>query len=77
MTWKIYIFIFTCVFLWRFMGVFRLFHGCFKGTSQLFQECFNVILEYVTGVRGVLRAFPFEFAWVAAMASVCKVNLFF
>ena len=63
---------------WRFMGVFRIFHGCFKGTSRLFQDCFNVKLQYVKGVPGVfLRPFcPIEFVWVAAMASVCKVSLF-
>ena len=66
------------MFLWWFNGVFRAFHGCFKGTSRLFQECFNLILEYVTGVPGVFFGsfFPFEFAWVVAMASVCKINLF-
>ena len=60
------------------MGVFRLFYVCFKGTSRLFQECFNVIIEYVTGVPGVFLGsfFTFEFAWVAANASVFKVNLF-
>ena len=38
-----------------------------------------MILEYVTGVPGVFLGsfFSFEFAWVAAMASLCKVNLFF
>ena len=59
-----------------FMCVFRLFHGCFKSTLRSFQECFNVILEYVTCVPGVfLGSFcPIEFVWVAAMASVCKVK---
>ena len=60
------------------MGVFRVFHGCFKGTSQLFQKCFNVILENDAGVPVVFLGpfFPIEFAWEAAMASVSKVNLF-
>ena len=37
---------------WRFMGDFRLVHWCFKATSRLFQDCFNVIFEYVKGVPG-------------------------
>ena len=60
------------------MGVFRLFHGCFKVTSRLFHECFNVIFEYVMGVPGVfLGCFCLiEFAWVAAMTSVRKSDPF-
>ena len=45
--------IFAWVFFRWFICVFRLFHGCFKGTSRLFQECFDVILENVTGVPRV------------------------
>ena len=48
------------------MGVFGLFHGCFKDTSRLFQEFFNVILEYVIEVPEVFLGyfFPIEFTWV-------------
>ena len=48
-----YIPIASWVFLGCFMGVFRLFHGCFKDTPRLFQEYFNVILEYIMGVTRV------------------------
>ena len=49
------------------MGVFRLFNGCFNGTSRLFQERFDAILEYVTGVPAVFVGCycPIEFAWLA------------
>ena len=43
--------IFTWVFLGQFMGVFGLFHGCFKDTSRFFPECFNVILGYVSDLQ--------------------------
>ena len=73
---NIYLCLHVC--FWAFMGAFRLFHECLKGTSRLYQDCFNVNLQYLKGVPGVfLRPFcPIEFVWVAAMASVCKVNLF-
>ena len=45
-----YVSIFTWVFIGRFMGVFGLFHGCFKDTSRSFPKGFNVILEYVMKV---------------------------
>ena len=56
------------------MGVFRLFHWCFKGTSRLLQECFDMILEHMMGVpRVFLGCFcSIEFGWVAAMTSVPK-----
>ena len=38
---------------WPFMGVLRLFQGCFKDTLRLFQEYFNAILEYAMVVPGV------------------------
>ena len=65
-------------FLGCFMGVFRLFHGCFKDTSKLFQQYFNVILEYIMSVLRVLFGcfYPIEFTVVAALVSVHKINLF-
>ena len=67
-------------------GVSEVFHGCFqaiswvfKGTTRLFQECSDVILEYVTGVPRVFlgSSSPIEFIWVAAMTSVYKNKPFF
>ena len=57
------------MFLGRFMGVFRLFHGSLRVVQDYFKSVFDVILEYVTGVyRVILRCFcPIEVAWVAAM----------
>ena len=71
--------LFAWVFLGRLLGVFRLLHGCFKGTSRLFQVHFNVILESVMGVSRVfLGCFcPIEFALVAALTSVYKSNNLF
>ena len=56
------------------MGVFRLFHLCFKNTSRLFQECFNVIVEYLMEVQRIFigRFFQIEFAWVTEITSVHK-----
>ena len=56
------------------MGVFQAILWVFKGTLRLFQECLDVILEYITGVpRVFLGCFcPIKFSWVAAMTSVHK-----
>ena len=66
-TWKIFQGVFG-----HFLVVFRLFHGCFKGTSKLFQEYFNVILECVMGVpRVLLGCFcPMKFTLVAVLTYV-------
>ena len=64
----------TCLYLHGcFFGGSWVFSGYFMGVHMYF---FDVILQYVTGVPGVfLGSFcPIEFVWVAAMASVCKVN---
>ena len=57
MTFKIYIY--TCLGVsWVVHGCFQAISWVFKGTSGLFQQCFDVILEYVTGVpRVFLRVF--------------------
>ena len=64
------------MFLGRFMGVFRLFHGFSRVVQDHFKSVFDVIL--VTGVPGViLHCFcPIEVAWVAAMTFLYKINLF-
>ena len=61
------------------MGVFQAILWVFKGTFRLFQECFDVILEYVTGVPRVFSgcSCPIEFAWEAAMNYVHKNTPFF
>ena len=66
------------MFFEQFMGVFGLFHGCFKDTSRLFQEFFNVILEYVIEVPEVFLGyfFPIELTWVTEMTSVHKSKHF-
>ena len=73
-----YISIFAWAFLGRFVGGFRLFYWCFMGTSRLFQECFYVILEYVTGVPRLLQGCfcQIELPWVAVMTSVHKSKPF-
>ena len=60
------------------MGVFRLFHGCFKDTSRLFQEFYNVILEYVMEVPTVFLGsfFQNEFARVNEITSAHKSKYF-
>ena len=67
------------VSLGHVMGVFKLFHGCFKGTSRLCQEYFYVILGYATVVSRVFLACfcPIEFAYicVAEKTSVQKNKL--
>ena len=52
------------------MDVFRLFHGCLNGTSGIFQEYFNVILDYVVVVSGCFC--PIEFAWVTEKTYIHK-----
>ena len=63
---------------WPVHGCFQAISWVFKGTLRLFQECSDVILEYVTGVpRVFLGSFsPIEFTWVAAMTSVHKSKPF-
>ena len=75
---NIYLYLQRCFWVF-FFGVFRLFHGYFKGTSRLFQENFNVILEYVNDVpRVLLGCFcPIQFALVAALTSVRKNKIIF
>ena len=60
------------MFLGGFTGVFRIFHGCFKDTSRLFQESFNLILEYVMEVPRVFLGIfiPIKFAYITEMTSV-------
>ena len=60
------------------MGVFQANSWVFKGTLKLFQECLDMILEYVTGVpRVFLGCFcPIEISWVAAMTSIHKSKPF-
>ena len=66
------------MFFGWFMGVFGLFLGWFKDTSRLFQECFNVILEYaIEGPRVFLEYFfPIELIWVTEMTFVHKSKHF-
>ena len=61
------------------MGGFQANSWVFKGTLKSFQECLDMILEYVTGVPMVfLGCFcPIMISWVAAMTSIHKRKPFF
>ena len=52
MTWKIHIYIGMGV-PWAFHGCFQAISWVFNSIQGLFQECFDVIVEYVTGVPRV------------------------
>ena len=50
-------------------------HGCFQAISWVFQGYFKIISR-VFQCDSSASFCPIEFAWVAAIASVCKVNHF-